>query len=425
MCLSLVEQLTYRFLRQIRNSPWKYEEEKNTVFYFYDELYAISILSFIGGFIGAVGYIKCSVFTGNMTGNVVVVGTAVQVFDGFPSRAIALLSFIVGGIYGFFYAAYLKSQKHSIHTIGMFLYASEIVLLLVSFALGMVYDSEIIENGKSPLDWRLLLVTTFLGLAMGVHNAASKETIPNVPATTYMSSTVVSESATITQVLLWLLVKYNYLSVSSEGEGSKEDEEAVVEEGMDAKEKKAKADEKKRKEKQEKIEARFYEAVDKWVVVTRPLVIFGIGAMVGATLAIRIAYYSLLLVCILLLTLTFDIFFCWVIDRQERKLVPSGNTKEEEEEEVKRTEKDQEIERIEKGDQESVVGSGGNLEMVQMTEERPPPLRRRASSVGALPKRPSIRRSASLPSNYVALPNLDLEEFDDDDENTLNHAIPI
>ena len=261
---------------------------------------------------------------------------------------------------------------------------------------------------------------------MGVHNAASKETIPNVPATTYMSSTVVSESATITQVLLWLLVKYKYLSVSSDGEGSKEEEEeVVVEEGMDAKEEKAKAEEKKKKEKQEKIEARFHEAVDKWVVVTRPLVIFGIGAMVGATLAIRIAYYSLLLVCILLLTLIFDIFFCWVIDRQERKLVPSGNTKEEEEEEVKKTEKDQEVERIEQLDQESFGGSGGNLELVQITEERPPPLRRRASSVGALPKRPSIRRSASLPSNYVALPNLDLEEFDDDDANTLNHAIPI
>eukprot|EP01040_Poterioochromonas_malhamensis_P018901 gene18901-22178_t len=202
--MTCLDSFVYEFLKFFtKGKVNKNEKEKNTVFYFYQELHVILILAFIGGYIDAAGYIKCNeLFTSSITGNLVAACSSVYVTDGVVARVCVSLSFIIAGVAGFFLASKLKlANEWKKKPISAFLYLLEVTLLVIAFAVGLNYDQEMEEQNQNLSDWRLILTASIMGASMGMHNAAAKESIPNVPATTVMTMTLVSESMTLSQLL--------------------------------------------------------------------------------------------------------------------------------------------------------------------------------------------------------------------------------
>ena len=293
------ESAVVNFLSFIKNGhPFKPEDSKSkTIFYLYQEIFVILLLAFIGGYVDAAGYIKFSgLFTSSITGNLVAACSSVYITEGVTARILVSLGFLLGGIGGFFLATRLKlGEDWKVKSISMLLYFLEIVLLLISFGIGLAYDLEIEDHGDSLTDWRLVLAASFMGGSMGMHNAAAKESIPNVPATTVMTMTLVAESAAITQTVSLYLASHSWLRLTP-------------------KSKQISAEEKK------KMDEKVAEAFRKWVVVTRPLIAFLLGALVGAVLASNITYYSIFVPVFLLATIIIDIYFSWVVEKKAEQL---------------------------------------------------------------------------------------------------------
>eukprot|EP01040_Poterioochromonas_malhamensis_P010702 gene10702-11660_t len=291
--MTCLDPFVYEFLKFFtKGKVNKNEKEKNTVLYFYQELHVILILAFIGGYIDAAGYIKCNeLFTSSITGNLVAACSSVYVTDGVVARVCVSLSFIIAGIAGFFLASKLKlANEWKKKPISAFLYLLEVTLLVIAFAVGLNYDQEMEEQNQSLSDWRLILTASIMGAAMGMHNAAAKESIPNVPATTVMTMTLVSESMTLSQLLAFFLADHLCLRLSPKGKQITDED---------------------RKKNHEKL----IDALGKWITVTRPLIAFLIGAVIGCALATNITYYCLLIPAVMIGTVVIDIYLAMVVER--------------------------------------------------------------------------------------------------------------
>ncbi len=285
-----------------KGQPAKHESQKNTVFYYYREVYVIFLLAFIGGFMDAAGYIKFNgLFTSSITGNLVAACAAIHVGGGVVARLCVSIAFLVSGLIGFFLAIRLKQgSEWKVKSISMLLYALEALLMLVTFSIGLYYDQEITDNGESLTDWRLIVTSTIMGGAMGMHNAAAKESIPNVPATTVMTMTLVSEASALAQVLSMFLYYHSWLYLAPP----------------------AKRAQPLSPEEYAKVLEKLNDNVQKWIVVTRPLVAFMLGGVVGAGLATHITYYCLMVPVGILASMLIDIYFAWVLDN-----APAGAAK--------------------------------------------------------------------------------------------------
>jgi uncharacterized membrane protein YoaK (UPF0700 family) len=272
--------------------PYRKTDEKKTVFYLYPELYVILILAFIGGFIDAAGYIKYGgIFTSSITGNLVVACSSIYVSYGVIARVCTSVGFILGGIFGFFLANKLKlGDKWKVSSVSMLLYTLEIALIILTFGFSLNFDQEISSHDEDLSDWRLILAASFMGASMGMHNAAAKESIPNVPATTVMTMTLVAESAAIAQTVSVILADWAFIRLHSKSEKITEEEK-------------------------KKMKAKIYEAFQKWLIVTRPLVAFLVGAVIGTASTVNITYYSLIIPIGFLITVVFDIYLGVVVDR--------------------------------------------------------------------------------------------------------------
>jgi uncharacterized membrane protein YoaK (UPF0700 family) len=285
-----------------KGHPFRHGEKAKTVFYWYPELYVIIQLAFIGGFIDAVGYYKFGgLFTSSITGNLVAACASIYLTHGVLARALVTIAFLVSGIFGFFPASLLKARNEwNIKPISLLLYASEIICILVTFAVGLKYDQEIESNGQDLSDWQLMTAAVIMGCSVGVHNAAAKESIPTVPATTVMTMTLVSESAAIAQMIAVYLAEHSCIRLHHKTEPLTEQEKA-------------------------KLYTKLNDAIARWVVVTRPLIAFTAGALVGVALAHSITYYCLFLPVFLLSTVLIDIYLAWLVDRKEASLKRSDD----------------------------------------------------------------------------------------------------
>eukprot|EP01040_Poterioochromonas_malhamensis_P010704 gene10704-11662_t len=291
--MNCIESTIYQTLDSITGGKvGKHDSEKKTVFYFYTELQVIIILAFTGGFVDAAGYIKCAqLFTSSITGNLVVACSSIYHTYGVIARVCVSSGFIIAGIIGFFIASILKhNQEWKVKPVSALLYLFEVILFLITFGLGLNYDQVISEHDDSLTDWRLILTASIMGASMGMHNAAAKESIPNVPATTVMTMTLVSESMTLSQLLAFFLADHLCLRLSPKGKQITDED---------------------RKKNHEKL----IDALGKWITVTRPLIAFLIGALVGCALASNITYYSLLIPIVLIGSVVVDIYFAMVVDK--------------------------------------------------------------------------------------------------------------
>ena len=140
-------------------------------------------LTFSTGVIDAVGYLGLDkVFTGNMTGNVVILGMALAGADGLPivGPIIALLAFMAGAAIS---GRVLKGRPAGWSGLNTALFGVVGVILLVAAIVALLVDPR-------P-EWLNYTVTGFLGLAMGVQAGAARHIGVADVTTVVVTSTIV------------------------------------------------------------------------------------------------------------------------------------------------------------------------------------------------------------------------------------------
>jgi uncharacterized membrane protein YoaK (UPF0700 family) len=140
-------------------------------------------LTFSTGVVDAVGYLGLDrVFTGNMTGNVVILGMALTGADDLPilGPVIALVAFLVGAAIA---GRLLRDQQAGWSHRSTILFA-KVGALLTAVAIVLL----VVPDGPEPLQ---LIITGVLGLAMGTQAGAARHIGVKDVTTVVVTSTLV------------------------------------------------------------------------------------------------------------------------------------------------------------------------------------------------------------------------------------------
>jgi uncharacterized membrane protein YoaK (UPF0700 family) len=151
-------------------------------------LWLMLVLTFTTGINDAVGYLGLDkVFTGNMTGNVVVLGMAVVGGSGLPilGPALALVGFMVGAAIA---GRLLKHGTRSWHGVTTLVFAAVAVLMLV-------LGTTLLLVGEEPSHPVGVTVTTTAALAMGLQAAAARLVAVKDVTTVVVTSTITGLAA--------------------------------------------------------------------------------------------------------------------------------------------------------------------------------------------------------------------------------------
>lgn len=141
-------------------------------------------LTFSTGVIDAVGYLGLDrVFTGNMTGNVVILGMAITGADGLPiaGPVIALIGFVLGAMIA---GRILRPEPAGWSTRSTVLFVTVGLILTASAVAAFVT-----ETGRQ--EWVALSITGALGLAMGMQAGAARHLAVKDVTTVVVTSTLV------------------------------------------------------------------------------------------------------------------------------------------------------------------------------------------------------------------------------------------
>ena len=151
-------------------------------------LWLMLVLTFTTGINDAVGYLGLDkVFTGNMTGNVVVLGMALAGGSGLPivGPALALVGFMLGAAIA---GRLLKHANRSWHGLTTAVFASVAALMLV-------LGTTLLLVGNHPSRPVGVTVTTTAALAMGLQAAAARVVAVKDVTTVVVTSTITGLAA--------------------------------------------------------------------------------------------------------------------------------------------------------------------------------------------------------------------------------------
>lgn len=140
-------------------------------------------LTFSTGIIDAVGYLGLDkVFTGNMTGNVVILGMAIAGADDLPilGPVVALITFMVGAAIS---GRVLKGRPAGWSELNTALFGVVGVVLLVAALIALLVPD--------PSELLTQVITGLLGLAMGVQAGAARHIGVADVTTVVVTSTIV------------------------------------------------------------------------------------------------------------------------------------------------------------------------------------------------------------------------------------------
>ena len=151
-------------------------------------LWLMLVLTFTTGVNDAVGYLGLGkVFTGNMTGNVVVLGMALVGGSGLPvlGPALALLGFMAGAAIA---GRALKRADRSWHG------RTTVIFALVAFLM-LVLGTGLLAHERTPTRAEEITVTTLAALAMGLQAAAARLVAVKDVTTVVVTSTITGLAA--------------------------------------------------------------------------------------------------------------------------------------------------------------------------------------------------------------------------------------
>lgn len=254
------------------------------LFYHLTDEAAILLLAFVGGYVDSAGYIKLDgLFTSSITGNLVAASTAVYHNDGAVARACVSIAFALGAAIAVVVILRLKLvNEWSKKSLAMLLFSTEAVVLAIAIPIGLVYNDSITSDGgvfRVPL----IVVGSILGCAMGVHNAAAKEYIPNCPATTVMTMTLVSASIGFAQMVVYSAANHMGFLLVPKGKPAPSDYEVQM---------------------LHKAE----QSIAGFIKVSKPIVVFIVGAIIAAVLTHVCSFWSLMIPIAVSLWFVLDIY---------------------------------------------------------------------------------------------------------------------
>jgi uncharacterized membrane protein YoaK (UPF0700 family) len=151
-------------------------------------LWAMVALTFSTGIVDAIGYLGLDrVFTGNMTGNVVILGMALTGADGLPvlGPLLALVGFMAGAAVG---GRVLRSAPVGWSRRTTWLFATVGVVVLALAVL-------LLATGDAPAHPVQVTLTTVLGAAMGLQAATARFLAVKDVTTVVVTSTITGLAA--------------------------------------------------------------------------------------------------------------------------------------------------------------------------------------------------------------------------------------
>jgi uncharacterized membrane protein YoaK (UPF0700 family) len=151
-------------------------------------LWLMLVLTFTTGINDAVGYLGLDkVFTGNMTGNVVVLGMALAGGSGLPvvGPSLALVGFMAGAAVG----------GRALRYAGAAWTPRTTALFATVAALMLVLAVVLLVAGDSPTDGVQVTVTTVAAVAMGAQAAAARHVAVKDVTTVVVTSTITGLAA--------------------------------------------------------------------------------------------------------------------------------------------------------------------------------------------------------------------------------------
>ena len=167
-----------------------------------DKFIAALLLTAVGGFVDAVGYISLfQIFTANMSGNSIHVGMYAGSFDpsGLSRPACAIISYVAGIILTRI-ALGIASRARLRRIASLTLSVEALLLLVFARATPAMHEGQITD--QASLAYFLLIAT--LAFAMGVQTGTLTHLGPLTVYTTFVTGTLTKFSESFTRTLFWI-----------------------------------------------------------------------------------------------------------------------------------------------------------------------------------------------------------------------------
>lgn len=246
-------------------------------FYYIKSQHVVLGLAFIGGFVDATGYIKLfGLFTSSITGNLVVGCTDFfQHSEGVFARLFVSLAFAIGA---YAITVLILNLRHVLKQnnwdIAINLFGCEMASLFISFLFCIVIDY---SNDEFPglSSWQSIMTGSLLAFTMGVHNGAAQDVITNCPSTTVMTMTIVKTALCAANAVQYYLASKSLIILYPLKEGKPENYELIMRNNYIA------------------YSAKFFDNV-------KPLIVFVLGATLGAVMVIHMSFWNLFLPILML-----------------------------------------------------------------------------------------------------------------------------
>lgn len=253
----------------------------------------VHLLAFIGGFYDTAGYLLLNgVFTSSITGNLVVACASVYNLEGVICRGLVCVTFIVIGFICTTICLNLRFvQNFNPRLVSLILFSFEFFFILTAWVFGLYYKDNI-DSVDSIDKYEIVFLGCLMGGAMGAHNVAAKETIPNCPATTVMTSTLINVGSNASNTLCYWLA-YKSFPKSPTDPDSKSDA-LLINEQMSSKRK--------------ALREKFLDFRSKLFITAKPLVSFIVGAVIGAAIASYGSFWFNAVPAAIVLVIMFNIY---------------------------------------------------------------------------------------------------------------------
>lgn len=269
---------------------------KPTIFCQLTDKTAILILSFIGGYVDAFGYMNLEeIFTASITGNIVVASLSiVKDQHGMLARILTTALFFLGGLFITLILFQLRRcHKLNKHSLVIVAFCFEILCLLLALIIGVMINYYG-YNFNSIDSVQVIVMSSLLGFTMGIHNGATIEAIKDPPSTTVLTMTLVKLSISVANILEHYTVKnsYNLKLNQSRSINSNTLLACIIIDDTHL----------------AQINQNYDLAIEKTLTSIQPVVAFVIGAIVASGVNLKLTYPNLIIPITLLILLVIDIY---------------------------------------------------------------------------------------------------------------------
>ncbi len=251
---------------------------------------AASALASVGGFVDAAGYIGLfNIFTGSITGNLVVASAAATSTRGVVPRVVVTAVFVGGAAVGNALATTMK-RFHGVPArwVAMVLLSLEVLALAGSWAAGVLTSDTLLTIDSANVSF----VGGLLGLSMGLQSSAVREALAGYPSTTVMTTTLVNFGSSLMHTAMLGLASGGCLALPLKDRGPGSEPPVLPSQGQEL------------MLHQAALLKQYQAAQAALMKTTLPLVAFCAGALLGAWLQGLWGFHSLgIAIAVLLLLL--------------------------------------------------------------------------------------------------------------------------